>query len=82
MNTNSSKSNLSDLSLNKKYTFENFVLSKSNHFAYKIAKNICEDDENFHHHLYLIIGDNGLGKTHLTQAITNCFQKKNKRLYI
>ncbi len=79
MNTNSSKSNLSDLSLNKKYTFKNFVVSKSNQFAYMIVKSICVDDEKFHH-LYILTGKSGLGKTHLAQAIANCFQKKDRKV--
>lgn len=79
MNTNSSKSNLSDLSLNPTYVFENFVVSNSNQFAYELAKNICENNEKCHQ-LYIIVGKSGLGKTHLTQAIANCFQEQGQNV--
>ena len=78
MTTNGPKSDFPN-SLNLLYAFENSVVSESNQFAYKIAKSICEDDEKFHH-LYIITAKSGLGKTHLAQAIANCFQKKEQKV--
>lgn len=55
-------------SLNKKYTFSNFVRGKSNDLALAIATSVSENPGNLYNP-YFIYGNSGLGKTHLMQAI-------------
>ena len=58
------------LTLNKNYTFENYVVGDSNRLAYQIAKNIvATQDINPDSNPFFLYGGVGLGKTHLCQAI-------------
>lgn len=55
---------------NKKYTFDNFVVGKSNQFVYAAAKRVAEDlGTKFNP--FFIYGGVGLGKTHILHAIGN-----------
>jgi chromosomal replication initiator protein len=54
--------------LDPKYTFDSFVVGKSNELAYAAAKRIAETDEVSFNPLFLH-GGVGLGKTHLMHAI-------------
>ncbi len=54
--------------LDDKYTFDNFVVGKSNELAYAAAKRIAETDKVAFNPLFLH-GGVGLGKTHLMHAI-------------
>ena len=54
--------------LNLKYKFENFVVGKSNEFAYKVAMAVAQNPAKKYNPLF-IYGNAGLGKTHLMQAI-------------
>ena len=54
--------------LDPKYTFDSFVVGKSNELAYAAAKRIAEADEVPFNPLFLH-GGVGLGKTHLMHAI-------------
>ncbi|MDE6504982.1 MAG: chromosomal replication initiator protein DnaA [Clostridia bacterium] len=56
--------------LDKKYTFESFVVGKSNEFVYAAALSVAEDPAGTYNPLF-IYGGTGLGKTHLMQAIAN-----------
>ncbi len=56
--------------LNKKYTFENFVIGKSNEFAHAAAQAICRNP-GMNYNPFFIYGGVGLGKTHLMQAVGN-----------
>jgi len=51
-------------------TFDNFVVGKSNQLALDAAKKVAEQSRLSNNPLF-IYGDDGLGKTHLLQAIAN-----------
>jgi len=54
--------------LNGSFRFDNFVVGKSNMFAFRMAMKVADQPGVVANPLY-IFGDVGLGKTHLTQAI-------------
>ena len=54
--------------LNPQYTFENFVVGKTNEFAYAAARKVAESRNVSFNPLFLYSGV-GLGKTHLMHAI-------------
>jgi chromosomal replication initiator protein len=59
----------SDISvLDKRFTFQNFVVGKPNEFAYAAAVRVAESDVTTFNPLFLY-GGVGLGKTHLMHAI-------------
>lgn len=53
---------------NSKYTFDSFVVGKSNQFAYAICQSVSQNPGHLHNPVF-IYGGVGLGKTHLMQAI-------------
>jgi chromosomal replication initiator protein len=67
--------------LSRKYTFENFVVGKSNEFAYAAAKAVASSPATQYNPLFLY-GGVGLGKTHLLQAIGNEIRKRNRSLKV
>lgn len=60
----------------KKYTFDNFVVGNSNHFAYNTALMVAENPGAKYNPLF-IYGGTGLGKTHLLLAIKDYAEKLN-----
>ena len=54
----------------KEYTFDNFIVGKSNKFAFTAAKAVAEKPGQVYNPLF-IYGESGLGKTHLLNAIYN-----------
>ena len=69
--------------LNSKYTFENFIVGKSNKFAHAAALAVAENPGKMYNPLF-IYGNSGLGKTHLMHAIGNYISKNSdkKVLYV
>lgn len=59
---------------NPKYTFDNFVVGKSNQFVYAAARGVAEHSGMKFNPLF-IYGGVGLGKTHLLHAIGNYYKE-------
>jgi len=56
--------------LNPKYTFEQFIVGKSNNFAHSASMAVAESPGTTYNPLF-IYGESGMGKTHLMQAIAH-----------
>ena len=70
--------------LNPKYTFENFIVGKSNELAHAASQAVVKNPGQAYNPLF-IYGGVGLGTTHLLQAIGHEIIKKNpdkKVLYV
>lgn len=67
--------------LNEKYTFESFVVGKSNQFVYAAARSVAENPGKKYNPLF-IYGGVGLGKTHILHAIGNYIRKNNPDMRI
>lgn len=62
-------------SLNQKYTFENFVITRNVEFAYNVSKGIVKEPGSLYNPLFLH-SPVGLGKTHLVQSIGHAFTEE------
>ncbi len=67
--------------LNPKYTFDSFVVGKSNQFVYAASRNVAENPSGKINPLF-IYGGVGLGKTHLMHAIGNYLQQTRPELKV
>ena len=79
---NFERQSATNANLNSQYTFETFVVGKSNKFAYKAARVIAEAPGSYNP--LFLYGESGVGKTHLMHAIGNYLieNSNNKVLYI
>lgn len=66
---------------NEKYTFDNFVVGKSNQTCYTAARAVAENPGKLMNPLF-IWGGVGLGKTHLLHAIGNYICQNNPKIKI
>jgi len=65
-------------SLNRRYTFDSYIVGNSNRLAYATSKAVSSEPGTKHNPLF-IYGGVGLGKTHLIQAVGNEITRRNPR---
>lgn len=76
---NQQSANLAQLS--ERYTFDHFVIGKSNELAAAAAHAVAQAPGKVYNPLFLY-GDTGLGKTHLMQAIAHDIVERNPQIRI
>jgi len=69
------------ISINEKYTFENFIVGSGNEFAYAACQSIAQIPGTKYNPLF-IYGGVGLGKTHLIQAVGNGIKRNHPEVKI
>jgi chromosomal replication initiator protein len=71
----------SQVPLSSRYTFDQFVIGKSNELAAAAAHAVAQAPGRVYNPLF-IYGDTGLGKTHLMQAIAHDIMSRNAEMRI
>ena len=79
INEQQTNSNSDSTILNQSFTFDSFIVGKSNEMAYNSSKAVAEKPGTQYNPLF-IYGGTGLGKTHLLQAIGNDAVSKDKNV--
>ncbi|MCP4668181.1 MAG: chromosomal replication initiator protein DnaA [Deltaproteobacteria bacterium] len=64
------------LYFNKAFTFDRFIVGRSNEFAYSASKALAREDQR-NYHMLLMLANTGLGKTHLAQAAGQAILEQN-----
>ena len=64
--------------LNSNFTFDRFVVGRSNEFAYSASKALAKD-ASWNYQSLLMLANTGLGKSHLSQAVGNAILEENPR---
>jgi chromosomal replication initiator protein len=67
--------------LNSRYTFDHFVIGKSNELAAAAAQAVAQAPGKLYNPLF-IYGDTGLGKTHLMQAVAHALLARDSGIRI
>lgn len=67
--------------LDKRFTFDSFVVGKENEFVFNAALSVAKDPAGTYNPLF-IYGGTGLGKTHLIQAIANLVTEEKPHLKV
>ncbi|MBR3903763.1 MAG: chromosomal replication initiator protein DnaA [Akkermansia sp.] len=67
--------------LNADYTFDNYVVGSSNHFAYAAAQALVNSEVRLYNPLF-VYGNSGLGKTHLLHAIGNALRSRRDNVQV
>jgi chromosomal replication initiator protein len=80
-NLNNQQADNGLISLNPRYTFENFIIGSNNELAYAACQAVSQNLGRIYNPLF-IYGGVGLGKTHLLQSIGNTLLAQNPDIKI